>query len=293
MPRSSAPIIQCSLLPETKERIARFAEALEAEAPNIGDHGLTDQEFRDSGLFASAVERLRGQKAASMRQKQSFMRDVFEYLRDTALVSTWVFTGSGERHDYEISMPSHRVSIVETKGCLDGNNTNIFERPPQADEFVIWSLCQNPGADPRHNAWSGIHTRLSAEVIHRSHNVDGVVIWDMLCGTAGRPCPKLAHAPDRATVIGASRDVPPPCIYLFPRSIPDPRNNPSPPCWELNETELLNALYRAFKGDASDVTQVKIEARMNGPHVQRRTRFYRRGEEFRTSRWTTLRRARR
>ena len=36
---------------------------------------------------------------------------------------------------------------------MDENNTNIFERPPHAHEFIIWSVCTNPGADPQHNAW--------------------------------------------------------------------------------------------------------------------------------------------
>ena len=38
-----------------------------------------------------------------------------------------------------------RVSVVELKGCLDGNNTTIFERPANAQEFIIWSVCTNPG----------------------------------------------------------------------------------------------------------------------------------------------------
>ena len=37
------------------------------------------------------------------------------------------------------------------KGCLDGENTNKFERPTEADEFITWSLCTNSGADPRRN----------------------------------------------------------------------------------------------------------------------------------------------
>ena len=78
-----------------------------------------------------------------------------------------------------------QTAAIELKGCLDGNNTNIFERPPHAHEFIIWSVCTNPGADPRHNAWSGIHTRLSAEIISRHQLVDGIVIWDMVCGTIG------------------------------------------------------------------------------------------------------------
>lgn len=287
------PIIPCELLPETRDRIRSYAEALQARAPGIGNHGLNEREFWDSGIFQGAIERLRGQQAASLEIKRAFMTDILDFLRDGGEVAGWEFVGSRERHDYEVTLSGGRMSVIETKGCLDGNNTNIFERPPQADEFIIWSLCQNPGADPRHNAWSGIHTRLGAEIIHRGQTVDGVVIWDMLCGTAGRPCPKLAEDSTRATLIGDAHMVPPPCIFLLPRSIPDPRNNPRPPVHELEEVGLLAALCRAFKGDGSDVVKVEIEARMLGAELERMTRFSRMGGEFCCSAWTTIKRARR
>jgi len=293
MRRGIPPIIPCELLPETRKRIKAFADALRKEAPAIGNHGLNAQDFWESGLFASAVQRIRGQIAASMREKRAFMEQILDYLKSQDEIADWVYAGGGERHDYEVKMPNTRISIVEAKGCLDGNNTNIFERPPQADEFIIWSLCQNPGADPRKNAWSGIHTRLSAELIHKQQRIDGVVIWDMLCGTMARPCPKLTDAPDRATPIGEGRQVPPPCLYLFPRSIPDPRNNPNPESWTLSEVPLLKALYSAFGGMPSDLTTVHVEARMRGTTVQRRTRYSRCGAEFCASNWTAIRRARR
>jgi hypothetical protein len=286
------PIIPCELLPETSARLDAYVEALRQAAPDIGAHGLDREEFWNSGIFRSAIERLRGTQAASMIEKRAFMTEVLNHLQNASLIRRWSYEGAGERHDYQITMPTDRISIVETKGCLDGNNTNIFERPPQADEFIIWSLCQNPGSDPRHNAWSGIHTRLGAEIIHRKQRVDGLVIWDMVCGTAGRPCPKLAANPDRATQVGATRAVPPPCIYLFPRSIPDARNNPTPACWPLTEIQLLHALWTAFNGDATDVVEVRIEARIEGVDVQRRTRFYCEGAEITTSKWTTIKRAR-
>lgn len=285
------PIIPCELSPETDKRIEAYVEALLRQAPAIGDHGLTEREFWDSGILRSAIERLRGRQAAALSVKRRFMEDILNALQRDGEISRWEFVGVGERHDYEIRMPDGRISVVETKGCLDGNNTNIFERPAQADEFVIWSLCQNPGADPRHNAWSGIHTRIGAEIIHRRQRVDGVVIWDMLCGTAGRPCPKLALSAARATVLQAGRKVPPPCIYLLPRSIPDPRNNPRPPSWSLADIRLLHALWRCFKGDESDVVEVRIEARMERANVQRRTKFFRLGREFSASEWVTIRRA--
>lgn len=286
------PIIPCELLPQTSGRISAYVDALMAAAPAIGTHGLTPEEFWNSGIFRSAVERLRGTQAASMAEKRAFMTGVLDYLRANRAIREWSYQGTGERHDYEVAMNNGRISVIETKGCLDGNNTNIFERPPQADEFIIWSLCQNPGSDPHRNAWSGIHTRLSAEIIHRRQRVDGLVIWDMVCGTVGRPCPKLIANAGRATQLGEGRSVPPPCIYLFPRSIPDARNNPAPACWQLDELPLLHALWHAFNGDRSDLVEVGIETSIQGVEVQRRTRYLREGLEIAESNWTTIRRAR-
>lgn len=291
MPNSARAIIFCRLTRKTKRQIEKFAEDLRKAAPGIGEHGLTEEEFWASGLFQGAVERLRGQAAATMDVKKAFMKDILDHLKRENQIEDWVFVGAAERHDYEIKMPGGRVSIVEAKGCLDGNNTNIFERPLHADEFIIWSLCQNPGADPRKNAMSGLHTRLSAEMIHRKQKVDGVVIWDMVCGTPGRPCPKLILNPERATSV-AGRRVPPPCLYLFPRSIADARNNPRPPIAKLSEVRLLKALCDTFKGESSDVVEVHVEARMVDADIQRRTVFVRGGATVEESDWTTIKRAR-
>jgi hypothetical protein len=264
---------------------------LREAASSIGSHGLSDKDFWQSGVFDSAIERLRGQRAASMETKRRFVASVLNYLKEKRQIADWSYTGSGERYDYELGFPDGGVGIIETKGCLDGNNTNIFERPPNADEFIIWSLCQNAGADPRHNAWSGLHTRLSAEIVSRRQRVDSVVIWDMLCGTVGRPCPKTAGRPERFTGI-AGYNVPPPCIYLFPRTIPDPRNNPNPPTWSREDLRFVRALSNAFNTETSDFVTVSIETRMNDAYVQRKTSYSRDSKIEAQSRWTTLRRAR-
>lgn len=286
------PIILCERTKAVEQAIHHYAEALKAAAAGIGSHGLTPEEFWASGLFRSAVERIRGQQAASMQEKRGFIAAILDYLLGRDLIQSWTSSGSGDRHDYELKLKDGRIAVIEAKGCLDGNNTNIFERPPHADEFLIWSLCQNPGADPRLNAWSGIHTRLSAEIIHRKQRVDGLIIWDMLCGTIGRPCPKLAAEPARATQVGALR-VPPPCLYLFPRSIPDPRSNPAPPCWKLNEVQTLAALHEAFGGDAEDVVEVRIETDMREATIRRAVRLIRNGVEFHASEPSPLLRANR
>ena len=283
-------IIPCELLPGVKEAIKVYAEELKENAHTIGSHGLSKREFEDAGIFRSAIERLRGMQAASMAKKKDFMDEVFTYMESSKKIKSWVFTGAGERHDYQVEMPNGRISIIETKGCLDGNNTTIFERPPNADEFIIWSLCQNPGSDPRHNAWSGIHTRLGADIIHRKQRVDGVVIWDMVCGTRGRPCPKVQAEPSRITKM-PSRRVPPPCVYLFPRSIPDPKNNPEPPVWNIAEITLLDALLDTFKGNPSDIVEVHIHSRMKQADIQRKTTFTCLDDQLAESKWTTVKMA--
>lgn len=283
-------VIPCSLLPETRARISKFAEDLKAAAPKIGSHGLNEDEFWNSGIFQSAVERLRGTQSASTSVKRGFLDEILTHMRTAGAIINFNFTGGGDRHDYQIEMPTGKRAVFEAKGCLDGNNTNIFQRPPNADEFFIWSLCQNAGADPRHNAWSGIHTRLGPAILAENGRVDALVIWDMLCGGLARPCPKLLNT-KRATVLASGRAVPPPCIYLFPRSKPDARNNPNPAVWKLKELPFIQALAKTFGCEKVEVVEIHIHAQMKGADVQRKTTLIRAGVVLAESKWTTLKRA--
>lgn len=143
-------VIPCEQNAELQGKIRNFAEILKTQAHKLGEHGLDEQEFYNSGLFRGAIERIRGQFAATMRDKREFVRHVLNHMQDRGLIAEWESSGSENRHDYTVKMPSGRIAVIELKGCLDGNNTNIFERPPHAQEFIIWSVCTNPGADPRH-----------------------------------------------------------------------------------------------------------------------------------------------
>ena len=290
MAGNKTPIIPCGKPLLSKEQIANYANELRNAAYTIGSHGLDKNAFYKSGLFQAAIEKLRGSHAATMVNKKEFLAEVMEYLKKNKKIKAWGFTGSGDRHDYLIKVNNKVECAIEQKGCLDGNNTNIFKRPPNAEEFLIWSLCPNPGSDMQHNAWSGIHTRLGAHIIDSREKVDALIIWDFLCGTEERPCPKLVADSSRATNL-PSYEVPPPCIYLFPRTIPDPRNNPNPPSWELDDIHFIHALYDAFNCDKEDVIQVRIQARMQDNDVQRKTSFFRNGVEISSSKWTKIKRA--
>lgn len=270
-------VIPCELNAELDRQIKEFAETLKTQAHTIGNHGLSERDFYDSGLFRGVIERIRGQYSATMGPKRLFVQHVLNHMQDTGAIQEWASTGGANRHDYTVQLNSGKTAVIELKGCLDGNNTNIFERPPHANEFIIWSVCTNPGADPRRNAWSGIHTRLSAEIISRQQRVDGLMIWDMVCGTIGRPCPKVMHNPQRLTNAGPYQ-LPPPCIYVFPSTIPSPRNNPHPAAQRLDEVEILQAFHNCFQGALEEVNYVDFEVAYRGAETVRTTRITRNNE---------------
>jgi hypothetical protein len=282
-------ILECSQNEHLRRMIEEYAEVLKTEAHRLGLHGLDESEFYNSGLFRGAIERVRGQFSATMREKREFGRHVLNFMQDRGFILDWESAGDANRHDYSVHLPSGRVGVIELKGCLDGNNTNIFERPPHAHEFVIWSVCTNPGADPRHNAWSGIHTRLSAEIIARQQRVDGVIIWDMVCGTVGRPCPKLLSG-QRSTIV-SHHQLPPPCIYVMPATIASARNNPHPISQQLREVHLLRAFHECFGGREEEVNFVDFEVEHRGAETVRRTTIRRNNATVRQSEFSAIRRS--
>jgi hypothetical protein len=283
-------VIPCSLNTSLEKQIEEFAEVLKTATHALGTHGLTEAEFYQSGILEGAIQRIRGQYSATMLGKRDFVARVLNHMQDNGFVKDWQSAGGANRHDYSITLPDGRISVVELKGCLDGNNTNIFERPPHAQEFIIWSVCTNAAADPRKNVWSGIHTRLSAEIIEHEKQVDGLIVWDWLCGSPARPCPKLKRGPGtRLTTVGQFK-LPPPCIYLFPKTVPSVRNNPNPEPHTLDEVGFLKALNECFGGYFDEINRVRFLVAHSGGDTVRSTSVERAGVTEQFSRPTPIRR---
>ncbi|WP_191576868.1 hypothetical protein [Achromobacter insolitus] len=282
-------IIPCEQNEGLRLQIEQFAEVLKTEAHKLGDHGLDEKDFYNSGLFRGAVERVRGQFSATMRSKREFVQHVLNYMEDGGFIAGWELTDDANRNDYAVRLNSGRLAVIDLKGCLDGNNTNIFERPVNADEFVIWSICTNLGADPRKNAWSGIHTRLSAEMISRNQRVDGLIVWDMMCGTIGRPCPKIDGNKNssRLTEIGPFR-TPPACVYLFPSTTPN-ESVPKATAQALEAVELVAAFHVCFQGKEEEISYVDFDLTTAGEMV-RKTTVRRSGAIQKESEMTAIRR---
>ena len=137
-------VIPCERNESLKQQVESFAEVLRTDAHTLGDHGLSEIDFYQGGVFRGAIERLRGQFSADMKVKRQFVARVLDLMQDRGHIKDWQSAGGKNRYDYSVTMPTNRVSVIELKGCLDGNNTVIFERPTHAQEFVIWSVCSNP-----------------------------------------------------------------------------------------------------------------------------------------------------
>lgn len=123
--------------------------------------------------------------------------------------------------------------------------------------------------------------------VERQQRVDGVVVWDMVCGTIGRPCPKLADT-NRLTTIGPFR-VPPPCIYLLPRAIPSVEE-PLVTGQQLHELELLSAFHSCFLGQAEEINYVDFLLSRQGSEMRRQTTIKRAGSIQQASEPTVMRR---
>ncbi|MDB5586887.1 MAG: hypothetical protein JWP26_1857 [Devosia sp.] len=282
-------VIPCEQNAGLRGQIEKFAEVLKTHAHELGDHGLDDKEFYNSGLFRGAIERIRGQFIADVRPKREFVQHILNHLEDQKLISGWELSEASERNDYWVQMPGGRNAVIGLTGAMDGQNTTIFQRPLDADEFVIWSMMTNAAGDPRRNAWSGIHTRLSAEMISRDQRVDGVIIWDMVCGTVGRPCPKImGEMEPRLTDVGPFR-VPPACLYSFPGIIPGGAVTIAI-AQQLEDVTLLQAFHTCFRGRDDEVNFVDFEIEVVGGETRRKTTVTRGGIVQLESEMTPIRR---
>jgi hypothetical protein len=283
-------VIPCERDAIVRAQIERFVETLKTEAHRLGTHGLSEKDFYESPILRGAIEVMRGEYSAKLGPKREFVQHVLNHLEDGGHIAGWDRNEGRARNDYTVRLNSGRDAVIDLKGCLDGNNTTISERPADADEFVVWSVCTNVGADPELNAWSGVHTRLGAEMIVRGQRVDGVIIWDWVCGCAGRPCPKLGNGPvARRTTVGPY-SLPPPCIYVFPAQVPS-QSAPNAQAQALESVELLTAFNTAFGGRSQEVNFVDFELAQKGDSTRRRTIIRRDGQQQRASRMTPIRRA--
>ncbi|WP_159011788.1 hypothetical protein [Bradyrhizobium sp. S69] len=93
--------------------------------------------------------------------------------------------------------------------------------------------------------------------------------------------------PERRTTLGHMQ-LTPPCIYLFPRSVPTVRNNPAPEPHTLEQIGFLAAIHKCFGGYDDEIHKARFLVANND--VVRTTSFERNSVVQHTSRATPIRR---
>lgn len=227
-------------------------------------------------LLRAAVESLRGTAAATTADKRKFVETILEYGRSKGAFRSWKFVGSQNRQDYKVELPDGTLVAIEAKGCPDGNNMTIWDRPLWAEEFVVWSLCpQSLVKQPGEGAWSGIANRLLPKVQAERERarVDAMIFWDGRCGSSWRRCPKKYGVEGeglraRACDIPGQDDrdwLPPPCIFLLPQSPANIRNNKTPKVHTVDTCKFAKALLLLFRVPEAELAHyvhtVTLEAR--------------------------------
>jgi hypothetical protein len=119
-------------------------------------------------------------------------------------------------------------------------------------------------------------------MIVEQSQVDALVFFDGRCGSAIRRCPKPFGL--EGALRAAATDIeghkspthtPPPCIFLFPRTLPHVRSNRTPPTHDLATCRFAAALLAAFAVPEADsraqVLWVKLELTLDESGEYRRT----------------------
>lgn len=248
-----ADTLPCRHPPLDIDKVKHLLENLPEIAPE-----LLDAEGISAGTWGTqlraAVESLRGTYSATTSDKRRFVEAILDYGVAQGVFARWSFVGTEARQDYRVDLPDETAVCLEQKGCPDGNNTNIWDRPGWADEFVVWCLCPESLVNqPGEGTWSGIATRLLPKEYAEKQLVDAMIFWDGRCGSDQRRCPKsfgVTGLRQKATSIASQQRtsdwLPPPCIYLFPRSIPHVRNNQRPPTHSVGTLKIAKAFLDLF-----------------------------------------------
>lgn len=193
--------------------------------------GVAPEDYHPKRIFRSAVETIRGSFiASSLTQRHQMVADVLTRLVERRKIASFEPTRKATRHDFTIILTERpRVAAaLDVKGG-EGNSITITERPPWAQEFVMW--CHLDGSiinQPSQGVHSIIVNRLANDLMRRGKVVDAIFFKDQLCGSPLRRCPKYRGNVENDRIA--------PDIFLMPLERPTPQQ-PSP------RTHSLESLY--------------------------------------------------
>jgi hypothetical protein len=238
------------------KRLRKLIEQLASEHPEVlAEHGISSDPVEYALLYNSAIQAARGSMAASTGAKQSFIETILKIMQSKGFIKIWRQAHNYGQNDYEVTLNDNRCAVIEAKGCPDGNNTRLWQRPPSADEFIIWFQCPDSLQNqPGDQLWSGVSTRLFPSMYRTSDIVDAVVFFDGRCGSAHRRCPKAYGLegeklrPLLTSICGQDNRewLPPPCVYLLPRKSFRTLADKKPAIHDLDSCKFARSLLSTF-----------------------------------------------
>ena len=132
--------------------------------------GVTPADYHPKLIFRSAVETVRGRFIASaLTQRHQMVADVLSQLVARRKIARFEPTRKATRHDFTIILSDRpRVAAaLDVKGG-EGNSVTITERPPWAQEFLLW--CHSDGSivnQPSQGVHSIVVNRLANDLMRR------------------------------------------------------------------------------------------------------------------------------
>lgn len=221
-------------------------------------HSIQPEDYKNSLVFRSAVESIRGNFiASSTNAREGFVGAVLRDLKERNQIVAYDHNRSRSRFDFTVQLQQDPdvFAALEVKGG-EGNSINISDRERWMSEFGVWSHLDGAVVNqPAHGAQS-IVNRITNELVRRGKQVDMLFIKDTLCGTRARPCPKYQGQERDIGLKGA------PDVFLFPTQRPSP-NNPRPPTHTLESLIMPKLILDCFdvprKRYSEHVWEVSVE----------------------------------
>lgn len=204
-------------------------------------HQIQPADYKDSLVFRSAIESIRGTFiASSTASREGLVSGILDSLLQQHWISDYSQSSNIGRYDFTVAIerdPDY-FAAIEVKGG-EGNSINISERPLWAREFGIWCHLDGAIVNQPANGSHSIINRVTNELVRRQKLVDVVFFKDILCGTPTRPCPKYSGQESTIAFEAA------PDVFLFPQRIPS-LDDPEPPVHTLNSLRLPKLILDLF-----------------------------------------------
>ena len=160
-------VIPCERDAGCRAEIERFAEVLKTQAHRLGDHGLDEKDLLQCRRSCAAPSRWSAASISATMRGQARVRAArAEPPGGRRLTSPdWDRTRPGRARRLHGPPQQRPPRRHRSQGLPGRQQHHDLRAAAEADEFIVWSVCTNVGADPEANAWSGVHSRLGAEMI--------------------------------------------------------------------------------------------------------------------------------